>query len=92
MKRTRRTWGRFRLLMPGAGWGVRGAAAATAVSYVAGGVAMFLAMMHNRKVSPRGIPLRLDKRIMGDCVRIGRAGRAFARGRVPGAGRLLLAG
>ena len=51
--------------------GVRGAAAATAVSYVAGGVAMFLAMMHNRKVSPRGIPLRLDRRIMGDCVRIG---------------------
>ena len=63
--------GPLSLLMPGAGWGVRGAAAATAVSYVAGGVAMFLAMMHNRKVSPRGIPLRLDKRIMGDCVRIG---------------------
>ena len=44
--------GPLSLLMPGAGWGVRGAAAATAVSYVAGGVAMFLAMMHNRKASP----------------------------------------
>ena len=47
------------------GLGVTGAAVATAISYVVGGIAMFLAMLHNRKVSPRGLGLRLDRRIMG---------------------------
>lgn len=59
------------LTLPGAGMGVVGAAAATAISYVVGGVLMFLAMWHNRRVSPKGLGLRLDRRIMGDCVRIG---------------------
>ena len=63
--------GALSLTIPGAGLGVTGAAVATAISYVVGGIAMFLAMLHNRKVSPRGLGLRLDRRIMGDCVRIG---------------------
>ena len=40
--------------MPGAGWGVEGAAVASAISYTAGGIAMFIALRRSRMVSPKG--------------------------------------
>lgn len=58
-------------IMPGAGWGVEGAAAATAISYVAGGIAIFFALRRSPLVSPRGYALRLDREVMMPCLRIG---------------------
>ena len=58
-------------VMPGAGWGVAGAATASAISYVAGGVAMFIALRRSRMVSPKGCSLRLDRDAMLPCLRIG---------------------
>lgn len=63
--------GTLSLFVPGAGLGVSGAAIATAVSYVAGGVLMFIALLRHPQVSPRGVKLRLDRDIMGACVRVG---------------------
>lgn len=57
--------------MPGLGWGVIGAAVATAVSYVFGGAAMTLVFWRNRYISPRGRRIRLDREAMAPCVRIG---------------------
>jgi putative MATE family efflux protein len=58
-------------VLPGAGLGVVGAAMATAASYVLGGTLMFIKMLRSPAASPKGVPLRLDRRIMGACVRIG---------------------
>lgn len=52
----------------GAGWGVTGAAAATAVSYVVGGTLMFLAALRSPELGLRGATLRLDRPVMRRCL------------------------
>ena len=56
--------------MPGAGLGVSGAAIATALSYVLGGVLITCAMWKNAAVSPRRGGLRLNAKAMQSCLRI----------------------
>ena len=63
--------GALTLTVPGAGMGVVGAAVATAIAYAIGGLLMLAALLSNGKVTPRGAPLRLDREIMGRCVRVG---------------------
>ncbi len=56
----------------GAGLGVAGAAIATAISFVIGGVVMTLALWRSQRgVSPAGERIRIDRPIMATCVRIG---------------------
>ena len=59
----------FSFTMPGAGLGVSGAAIATALSYVLGGVLIAVAMWKNPAVSPRGA-LRFDGAAMKSCLRV----------------------
>ena len=47
------------LTVPGAGWGVEGAAAASAASFVIGGVGVFAALWRHPRISPRGMPHRV---------------------------------
>ena len=54
----------------GAGWGVEGAAAASAVSFVIGGVCMTAALWRHPEMSPRGQSLRPDFAVLGACMRI----------------------
>lgn len=54
----------------GAGWGVTGAAIATASSYVVGGTLMFLAALRSPDLGLRGIKLRLDRPVMHRCLEI----------------------
>ena len=54
----------------GAGWGVTGAAAATAISVAISGFLMILAVLHNRRISPRGQSFRPDKTILAPCLKI----------------------
>ena len=61
----------LRLTVPGLGWGVIGAAVATAISYVFGGAAMTAVFWRNRYVSPRGRRIRFDREAMLPCVKIG---------------------
>jgi len=54
----------------GAGWGVVGAAAASAVSFVFGGAAITRAFIRHPMVSPRGLPLRPDWKVLKPCLRV----------------------
>ena len=56
--------------IPGAGWGVIGAAVASAVSFVVGGIAIALAVWRHPVISPRGQSLRPDKEILRPCLRV----------------------
>ena len=55
----------------GAGWGVAGAAIASAVSYVLGGVLMARAAWREPKLGLRGQKIRLCPEIMSQCLRVG---------------------
>jgi len=59
------------MTMPGAGWGVVGAAVATAISITFSGVMMLWKVMSSKLLSPKGMPPRIDRRVMGQCVRVG---------------------
>lgn len=66
--RTVSFFGNFRIW--GAGWGVLGAATGSAVSFVAGGIAITVALWQHEKVSPRGMSFRPDFHILKPCLRI----------------------
>ena len=54
----------------GAGWGVVGAAAGSAIAFLYGGAAITLALLRHEKVSPRGFPLRPDGSVLRPCLRV----------------------
>jgi len=56
--------------MPGAGMGVVGAAAASAIAYVTGGLLLTVALWRHPLVSPRGYSLRPDGAILWPCFRV----------------------
>ena len=58
------------LRIPGAGLGIRGAALASAVSYITGGILMTAALLRNESISPRGSRLSIDKPVMKRCLRV----------------------
>ena len=60
----------LRIPLWGAGLGVVGAAAATALSFVLGGVMLLRALWRHKEISPRGYPLRPDKAVLLPCLRI----------------------
>lgn len=55
---------------PGAGLGVEGAAAASAVSFLVGGVLMTVSLFRHETVSPRGYSLRPDRAVLVPCLRV----------------------
>lgn len=56
--------------MPGAGWGVLGAAAASAVAFTVGGIMITVALWKHPMVSPKGQSLRPDPQILRPCMRV----------------------
>ena len=67
-----RTLSLFGLAVPmwGAGWGVVGAAAASAIAFAVGGIAITLALYRHRRISPRGQSLLPDKKVLVPCLRV----------------------
>jgi len=61
---------RLPVVLPGAGWGVIGAAAASAVSFLAGGILMTAALWRHPIISPKGQSFRPDKDILFPCLRV----------------------
>lgn len=59
-----------KFVMPGAGWGVIGAAAASAVAFTVGGVGITMVLWKHPMVSPRGQSLRPDMHILRPCLKI----------------------
>ena len=62
--------GSFEFTMPGAGMGVIGAAIASAISFVWGGVHITYVMWNHPMVSPRGISMKPDMEILRPCIRV----------------------
>ena len=54
----------------GAGWGVVGAAAGSAIAFLYGGAAITLALWRHKKISPRGFSLRPDPTVLRPCLRV----------------------
>lgn len=58
------------IVIPGAGWGVYGAALASAISFVIGGLGMTVILWKHTTISPRGYGIRPDKQILKPCMRV----------------------
>ena len=58
------------LTLYGAGWGVIGAAAASAFSYLVGGLLMTAALWRHPLISPKGFPMKPEGAILGPCLRV----------------------
>ena len=54
----------------GAGWGVLGAAAASAIAFAVGGVAISISLWKNPMISPRGQSLKPDMDILRPCLKV----------------------
>ena len=57
-------------VLPGAGWGVAGAAAASAVAITIGGVAITVVFWRHPVLSPKDMKLMPDREILRPCMRI----------------------
>ena len=62
-------WG-FSFVMPGAGWGVVGAAAASSIAYILGGIRITMVLWRHPVVSPRGVSLKPDREILRPCMKV----------------------
>ncbi len=60
----------FKLTLFGAGWGVVGAAAASAIAFVFGGVAITLRYLTHPEVSPEGQSFKFDMNILRPCFKV----------------------
>ena len=60
----------LRVPVPGAGWGVLGAAAASVIAYTVGGVLMTARLWRHPCISPRGVRIRPDAAILRPCLRV----------------------
>jgi len=56
--------------IPGAGWGVIGAAVASAVSFTIGGICISVALWKHPVISPKGQALKPDKEILIPCLKV----------------------
>ncbi|MBQ7824850.1 MAG: MATE family efflux transporter, partial [Clostridia bacterium] len=56
--------------VPGAGWGVIGAAVASAIAFTVGGVMITVKLWRHPKVSPKGQSLAPDMSILRPCLRV----------------------
>ncbi len=60
----------FSIPLLGAGWGVLGAAVASAIAYGLSGILMTVALYRNKELSPRGFSIKPDKQILTPCLKI----------------------
>lgn len=58
------------LILYGAGWGVVGAAAASAAAYFVGGIVITVALWRHPRISPRGFSLKPESAILRPCLQV----------------------
>ena len=56
--------------VPGAGMGVAGAALASAIAFIAGGIGMTVMLLRHPAISPRGLRIRPDGEVLRPCLRV----------------------
>ena len=59
-----------RIIIPGFGWGVVGAAVASAIAFVFGGVVITVILWKHPVISPKGQKIKPDMQILRPCLRI----------------------
>ena len=62
-------WG-WGVVMPGAGWGVLGAAAASSIAYAIGGIQITVVLWKHPVISPRGSSLKPNREILRPCMKV----------------------
>lgn len=60
----------YSITMLGCGWGVIGAAIASAIAFFVGGVLISYVVWHHPKISPKGYSLKPDKAILKPCLKV----------------------
>lgn len=60
----------FQFLIPGANLGVLGAAAASAISFLLGGIIITVALFRHPVLSPKGMRFKPDKAILAPCLKV----------------------
>jgi len=60
----------FSFTMPGAGWGVLGAAVASAIAFTVGGIVITIVLWRHPMVSPKGHSLKPDMEILKPCLKV----------------------
>ncbi len=56
--------------IPGAGWGVAGAAIASSIAFTIGGIYIAYVLWKHPTVSPKGMKLRVDKEVLMPCMKV----------------------
>lgn len=64
------TLGAWSIFLPGAGMGVIGAGIATAISYLAGGIVITVALLRHRLISPLGQSMKPDFSVLRPCLKV----------------------
>ena len=59
----------IRFMIPGAGWGVLGAAAASAIAFALGGIQITLVLWKHPMISPKGQSIHPDPEILRPCMK-----------------------
>ena len=57
-------------MIPGAGWGVQGAAAASAIAYTIGGIAITVKLWKHTDISPKGQSFLPDSAVLRPCLKV----------------------
>ena len=60
----------FSFCMPGAGWGVIGAAVASAVAFAVGGIIITVKLLRHKVISPIGYSLKPDMTVLRPCLQV----------------------
>ncbi len=68
--RTVDVFGWFQFEMFGFGWGVLGAAVASAVSFAVGGICITAALLRHPQITPRGQSIRPDMEVLRPCLKV----------------------
>jgi len=58
------------IFIPGTGWGVIGAAAASAIAFAAGGIIITVALFRHKILSPTGVSFKPDMNIIRPCFKV----------------------
>ncbi len=58
------------VVLHGAGWGINGAAAASAIAYALGGIAVTLALLRHKTVSFKGYSIKPDVSVLKPCLKV----------------------
>ena len=58
------------IMLYGAGWGVLGAAAASAIAFTIGGIMLMVCYLRHKIISPLGMSLRPDMQVLRPCLKV----------------------